>query len=396
MPDLVISANRLITPAAVLAPGWLRVRADRIEEVHQGRPPEPASVQVPDGIVCPGFVDAHVHGGGGDSFTAGTAGAARRVTAVHLAHGTTTMMASLVTDSSQRLHESVAALAPLVRDGTLCGIHLEGPWLSPDHRGAHDAAHLVDPDPALIESLLATGQGTIRMVTLAPELPGGLAAVRQLTEAGVVAAIGHTDATFEQTQAAIDAGARVGTHLFNAMRALHHREPGPVVALLDAPGTYVEVIADGVHLHPAVIRRVAAAKGERLVLVTDAMAAAAAVDGMYQLGPMAVRVEHGTARLVSTGAIAGSTLTMAAALRYAVRTAELPLADAVRAATATPADMLGLPATVGRLTPGARADLVVLSDDLDVRRVMRAGRWVGTGAEPGPELSPPRGAPAGG
>jgi N-acetylglucosamine-6-phosphate deacetylase len=213
------------------------------------------------------------------------------------------------------------------------------------------------------------------MVTLAPERRHGLEAIGLLVRSGVVAAVGHTDATYAQTGAALDAGARVGTHLFNAMRPLHHREPGPVLALLDDDRAHLEVIADGVHLHPAIVRRVMLRHPERVVLVTDAMAAAAAADGDYELGPIRVRVTDGVARVVDTGAIAGSTLTMAAALRYAVSTAGIPLEQAVRAATVNPATMLGLD-RAGRLLPGHRADLIVLDQDLQVRRTMLAGAWV--------------------
>lgn len=372
----LITATRVVTPARVLAPGWMLLDGDRIVEIGEGSPPRPPDLDLGDTTVVPGFVDIHVHGGGGASF-GGTADAADAVAAAHLAHGTTSMAASLVTDTHDRMVAAVRELALLVRDDRLAGIHLEGPWLSPQRSGAHQPGALVDPDPASVESLLAAGDGAVRMVTLAPELPGGIAAVRQLVTAGVVAAIGHTDATYDVSRAALDAGARLGTHLFNAMRPLHHRDPGPVGALLDAP-VDVEVIADGVHLHPAVLRTVFAAKPGRCLLVTDAMAAAAAPDGDYALGPMAIEVRDGVARLADgsgAGPIAGSTLTMDAAVRYAVRTAGLPLLDVVHAASTAPARVWGL-TDVGSLEPGRRADLVVLDGDLSVLRVMRAGTWV--------------------
>jgi len=215
----------------------------------------------------------------------------------------------------------------------------------------------------------------VRMVTLAPELPGGLDAIRRLTAAGVVSGIGHTDATYDQARAALDAGASVGTHLFNAMRSLHHREPGPIAALLEHPDAYVELIADGVHVHPAALRLAAKAKPHLAILVTDAMAAAAAEDGSYSLGRMTVDVVGGVARLSGGGAIAGSTLTMAAAVRYAVHVAGLPLEDVIRAATLSPATLLRLD-RVGALRPGYRADLVVLDDELQVLRVLHRGAWV--------------------
>jgi N-acetylglucosamine-6-phosphate deacetylase len=213
------------------------------------------------------------------------------------------------------------------------------------------------------------------MVTLAPELRGGLDAVRRLAASGIVAAVGHTDATYDVARAALDAGASVGTHLFNAMRPLHHREPGPVAALLEHPDAHVELIADGVHVHPAALRLAAGAKPHRTILVTDAMAAAAAQDGDYRLGRMTVTVREGVARLREGGAIAGSTLTMAAAVRYAVQVAGLPIQDVVRAATSSPATLLALD-RVGSLRPGFRADLVVLDEHLAVQRVLHRGRWV--------------------
>ncbi|MCF6376593.1 N-acetylglucosamine-6-phosphate deacetylase [Nocardioides KLBMP 9356] len=377
---MILSASQVVTPARILAPGWLLLDGERIAEVGEGAPPRPPDVDLGDATVVPGFVDLHVHGGGGASFDTGTADAADVVAATHLAHGTTSMAASLVTDTQDRMVDAVRELALLVRDGRLAGIHLEGPWLSPQRSGAHQPGSLATPDPASVDALLGAGDGAVRMVTLAPELPGGLDAVRRLVDAGVLAAIGHTDATYDEARAALDAGAGLGTHLFNAMRPLHHRDPGPVGALLDSP-VDVELIADGVHLHPAVLRTVFAAKPGRCLLVTDAMAAAGAPDGDYALGQMAVEVREGIARLASDdgdGAIAGSTLTMDAAVRFAVRTAGLPLADVVHAASTTPARMWGLdgPDGVGAIEPGRRADLVVLDDDLEVVRVMSAGTWV--------------------
>ena len=376
---MLLTAQQVVTPARVHAPGWLDVDGERIVDGGEGPPPRPADLDLGDSTLVPGFVDAHVHGGGGASFDAGTDDAVRTTVGAHLAAGTTTMMASLVTDTVDALEARVVRLAAAVADGLVAGIHLEGPWLSPKQAGAHDTALLRDPEPADVARLLAAGDGAVRMVTLAPELPGGLDTVRRLTAAGVVAAVGHTDATYDVAREALDAGASVGTHLFNAMRGLHQREPGPPTALLEHPDAFVELIADGVHLHPAVLRLAATAKPHHFLLVTDAMAAAAAGDGDYQLGPMAVTVRDGVARLTDSEMIAGSTLTMAAAVRYAVREAGLALPDVVRAATTTPATMLGL-ARVGALRPGFAADLVVLDDDLRVTRVMKAGRWVGRAA----------------
>ena len=217
----------------------------------------PADVDLPGATVVPGFVDTHVHGGGGASFDGGSTRRRRPGSwPAHRAHGTTTMLASLVTDTRGRA-DRLGATARRRSSTTalLAGIHLEGPWLSPAARRRARPGAALDPDRRQVEAGWSRrAAATCGWSTIAPELPGGVDAVRRLTAAGVVAAIGHTDATYDQARAALDAGAAVGTHLFNAMRALHHREPGPVAALLEHPDAYVELIADGVHVHPAMVR----------------------------------------------------------------------------------------------------------------------------------------------
>jgi N-acetylglucosamine-6-phosphate deacetylase len=372
----VLAGGKVVVPDRVLDPGWVEVVGDRLAAVGEGPPPRQADVELSGRVLVPGFVDLHVHGGGGASYTTGDQDEATRVVGFHRRHGTTTTMASLVTVSLAELERTVGGLAELVVDGLLAGIHLEGPWLSTAHCGAHDPGLLRSPEGSEVERLLGRGRGTVRMVTLAPELEEGLAAVRRIVEGGAVAAVGHTDATYAVTREALDAGATVGTHLFNAMRPVHHREPGPVVALLEDPRATVEVIADGVHVHPAMLRRAVTAKGpERVALVTDAMAAAGMADGDYELGGLDVQVVGGVARLAAGGALAGSTLTMDAAFRGAVHEAGLPLQHAARLASTTPAGVLGL-GDVGAIEAGKRADLVVLDQDLRVAAVMAAGGWV--------------------
>jgi N-acetylglucosamine-6-phosphate deacetylase len=270
-------------------------------------------------------------------------------------------------------------LAEDVRRGVIAGIHLEGPWLAAERCGAHEPSLMRDPDPEELDRVLAVGGAAIRMVTLAPERVGALAAVRRIVDAGVVAAVGHTDATYEQTRAAIAAGATVGTHLFNAMRPINHREPGPVIALLEDSRVTVELITDGVHVDPALYRHVCRSVGpDRVSLVTDAMAAAGMAEGRYRLGPVAVDVVDGVARVAGTQTIAGSTATMDRQFRYAVTDSGLPrdeaLMAAVRQASINPARALGLP--YAGLAPGASADLVVLDADLAVTGVLRQGLWV--------------------
>ena len=364
-----------LLPAGVL--GWVQVRDGRIEAVGTGAASEGTGIvtDAAGGYLAPGFVDQHCHGGGGVDVTQGVA-QARAVAAVHLAHGTTTLIGSLVTGTQSDLLGQVRALVPLVDDGTFCGIHLEGPWLSPAQCGAHPPALLVPPAPRAVAELLAAGAGRIAMVTLAPELFGGIDAVRQLVSAGVLVALGHTSADAALTQRALDSGASVASHLFNGMPVLTHRKPGVAGALLRDPRVTVELIADAVHVHPdALAMAISAAGPARVALITDAMAAAAAADGRYKLGEVEVVVRDGQARLAERGSLAGSTLTLDRALRTVVTQAGVDLADAVTMLTQTPARALGL-TDRGRIAAGLRADIVLLDGDLAVRRVMRGGRWV--------------------
>ncbi|WJK41041.1 N-acetylglucosamine-6-phosphate deacetylase [Solwaraspora sp. WMMA2056] len=366
--------GRVVTPDQVIEQGFLTIDGPTISDI--GSTSETASDSAADaGWLVPGFVDIHNHGGGGHTFTTGDPDSARQAAAFHLAHGTTTLLASLVSSPVELMHRAVRAYAPLVVDGTLAGLHFEGPYLSVARCGAQNPAYLRDPEPAELAGLLDLAAGTLRMVTVAPERAGALAAITRLVDAGVVAAIGHTDASYDQTRAAIDAGATAGTHVFNGMRPPHHREPGPVFALLGDDRVTCELIADGVHLHDGTLTFAASVAGpDRVALVTDAMAAAGMPDGGYELGGQSVTVTDAVARLTRDSSIAGSTLTMDAALRRAVA-GGIGIVDAVRMTATTPARLLGLAGSVGALAPGLRADLVELDDDLRVRRVMRAGVW---------------------
>lgn len=352
--------------------GWVALDGDRVLAVGSGpgAPSAAPAVDLGDVVLTPGLVDMHCHGAGGAAFADGPE-AARQAAAALRAHGTGTVVASLVSAPVSVLQGQVRSLAPLVAEGVLAGLHLEGPWLAEAHRGAHDPAVLCAPTPADVDRLLAAADGVPLAVTLAPELPGALAAVRRLTAAGAVVGIGHTGADYGTTRAAIEAGATVATHLYNGCRPPTHRDPGPVLALLEgarAGAVTIETIADGVHLHPAVLRRTAAEAGERWAIVSDSMAAAGCADGRYTLGPLEVAVVGGVARTLGAdgepGAIAGSTLTLAGAMEQAVA-AGIGLEQAVRAATSVPADALGLDA--GRLRPGRRCPLLAV--DRQGRRV---------------------------
>ncbi len=268
--------------------------------------------------LTPGFIDMHVHGGAGHNFDDG-AHTIPAVRDLHRRHGTTRLIVSLVTnpidDIAARCRDIAAYAAG---DPSVLGIHLEGPFLNPSHKGAHSEALLRPATESALRDLLTAAAGSLRQVTLAPELTGGKAAIGTLRAAGVAVAVGHTNATFEQAQAAFAEGAGILTHAFNGMNGIHHRAPGPVMAALGDDRVVLEVIADGVHVRPELIALLFAQAPGRVTLVTDAMAAAGVGDGEYQLGELAVRVDDGVARLVAGGSIAGSTLTLDEALRVTV------------------------------------------------------------------------------
>ncbi len=371
----VLTGAQLVLPSGVVAE-TLTVEDGRIAA---GRPGDAAAagLDLTGHWIVPGFVDIHVHGGGGASFSAGDAEEALTAIRTHRAHGTTTMLASTVTGDLDDLGRQAAVLSELVEQGELAGVHFEGPFISPHRCGAHDPSLLRAPDPADVRKLIDAARGTAAMMTLAPELPGGLESVRLLVDHGVIAAAGHTDGGYEATLEAIEAGARVATHLFNAMPGLQHRAPGPIAALLEDERVTVELINDGTHLHPAVLQLAFRAAGARRVaFITDAMGAAGMSDGRYPLGPLEVEVKDGVARLVEGGSIAGSTLTLDTAFRRAVTVDGIPVEQAVEALSATPARLLGRYDTIGSLEPGKDADLVVLDGDFRLVGVMRKGEWL--------------------
>lgn len=373
----VVRGVRLIDDGRPLDDAWVRFGDDgRVADVGEGWR-GPATGEVIDGeggILVPGFIDLHGHGGGGAAYDDGP-DAVRAARAVHRAHGTTRAVVSLVTAPLDALAARTAMVADLTKtDADILGSHLEGPFLAPSHKGAHDEGLLRAPAPEAVATLLDAGRGTVRQVTLAPELPGGLDAIRTVVAAGAAAAVGHTGADAELAARAFDAGATILTHTFNAMPGLHHRAPGPVGAAADDPRVTLELIADGVHVHPQVLRIAFAAAPGRIALVTDAMAAAGAADGRYELGTLHAEVTDGVARLAD-GTIAGSTLTQDAALRIAVA-AGVPLTAAIHALTAAPARAIGRGDDLGALRPGFWADAVLLSPDLAVRAVWCAGARV--------------------
>ncbi|AQW51609.1 N-acetylglucosamine-6-phosphate deacetylase [Streptomyces violaceusniger] len=383
----VLTGARVVLPGGVVDNGRVTVEGTRITAAGpaadtasgHGEGAEEA-LDLPGRWIVPGFVDLHVHGGGGASFSAGTPEESLTAIRTHRLHGTTTMLASTVTGDLDDLARQAAVLSELVEQGELAGIHFEGPFISPHRCGAHQPSLLRAPDPADVRKLVDAARGTARMMTLAPELPGGLESVRLLADSGVLAAVGHTDSTYEATREAVEAGATVATHLFNAMPSLLHRAPGPIAALLEDERVTIELINDGTHLHPAMLELAFHRAGaDRVAFITDAMGAAGMNDGRYPLGPMEVEVKDGVARISdgpTAGSIAGSTLTLDRAFQRAVTIDGLSVEETVRALSATPARLLGIADRVGSLEVGKDADLVVLDDDFRLRGVMRRGGWV--------------------
>jgi N-acetylglucosamine-6-phosphate deacetylase len=359
--------------------GEVVVDDGRIVEVVAGGGSAEA-VDLGDDWLVPGFIDVHVHGGGGGQFNTSSVDEVAAVARFHAEHGTTALLATTVTAPPDELFSALRAIARarMVGGGaTVLGAHLEGPFLSRERPGAMDPELFLAPDVELFRRLVAAGDGSVKMMTLAPELPGAHSLIEAVVRAGAIASLGHSDATYAEAAAGIDAGARSATHLFNAMRPFHHREPGILGAVLGRDEVNCELICDGIHVDPVALRVVLAAKGQAGVrLVTDAMQASGMPEGEYRLGGAAVDVRDGRAEIAGGGSIAGSTLTMGGAVRNAVRFLRVDVVDAVTMGSLNPARVLGIEDRKGSIAAGMDADLVVLDDSLSVRATMVGGSWV--------------------
>lgn len=392
VPDLVLRGTAVL-PAGVVPAAEIHLRGDRISwsGPAAAAPAAPGAVVLEhDGLILPGLVDLHDHGGGGVSFPdCADPDAAMTAVLEHRRHGTTSLVASLVTAAPDTLRASVRMLADLVRAGEIAALHLEGPFISEARRGAQNPEHIAAGDAALVEDLCRLSGGTIATMTVAPEVPGADEVLEALAVGGAVPSLGHTDAS----AATMDRGIHLAlaalashpsrstlptaTHLFNGMRPIHHRDPGPALACLDAAARgemVVEVIGDGVHMAAETVRYVLDIAGpENAVLVTDAMAAAGMPDGAYRLGALDVTVTGGVATLTEGGAIAGGTAHLIDVVRFAVDHAGVDLGRAVHAASAVPARVLGLQQEIGALTAGLRADVLLTDHALHPVRVLRGG-----------------------
>ncbi|MDP3209573.1 MAG: N-acetylglucosamine-6-phosphate deacetylase, partial [Rhodoglobus sp.] len=332
---------------------WMLFDGDTIVSTGHGTHPDATTVVDAAGAwLVPGFIDLHGHGGGGFSFDDGPDSILAAL-ALHRSRGTTRSVISLVANPLATLRTSLATIADLAdSDPLILGSHLEGPYLAEKRRGAHNSDFLRAPSASEVEELIGAARGTLRQMTIAPELPNALEIIDVLVEAGVIAAIGHTDVTYEGAREAFDRGARILTHAFNAMPGIHHRTPGPIVAAFEDERITLELIMDGKHVHPRVVHLAFGAAPGRIAFVTDAMAAAGYTDGDYSLGTLTVAVRDGLALLRGTTTIAGSTVTHDSALRQAMRDVKIPPSEAIAALTLTPARTLGLEHRHGLLAPG--------------------------------------------
>lgn len=380
--EMTLHSRRILTPDGVIE-GDIAVEQGVIVGLSApGDAQAVHRVDLGDAWIIPGLLDTHVHGGAGFNFMDARPDELRTICAYHARHGTTGLLATTGAAPDAKTDEAIARLTRLIRGeiaggAAILGLHLEGPFLAQARRGAQDPSCIQDPDPAKLERWLALGDGLVRMVTLAPERPGAMEVIRRLTAAGVCIAAGHTNATYEQMAQAADAGLRHTIHTFNGMRGLHHREPGVVGAVLDREDLTAEVIADGFHVHPAVIRLLFRVKGPAaMTLVTDAVDPAGLDDGEYRWQGRAVRVREGKVELADGSSLAGSTLTMIAAVRNAMKFCKTDLGTAVHMASLGPARLLHLEDRKGSIEPGKDADLVVLDDALEVQATMVEGRFV--------------------
>ncbi len=386
MQTTAIFADRALTPFDDISDAVVVVHGGKIVEVGSRRtvsvPHSARKISTKGKTVVPGFVDVHIHGAGGRDVMEGSAEALETVAGTVARRGTTSLVATTVTASPEEICQSTAGIARFImRTGEaparelgaeIVGIHFEGPFISAARRGVHPAEWIAAPSADLLAEFLRQARGTALLLTLAPEIPGAMELIATARAAGLVVSLGHTDANYEQAQAAIAAGARHVAHIFNAMRPFSHRGTGILGAVLTSPEVSAELIADGVHVDAAAMRMVWRLKGaEHLILVSDATAATGMPDGKYRLGTMEVNVSGGVCRN-KEGRLAGSTLTLDLALRNIVALG-VSLQEALPALTSNPARQIGLGARKGILAPGADADLVLLDANLEVAGVMTRG-----------------------
>lgn len=371
-----ITGGIILTPHEILTGYALIVENGTIAALVPASSPVAADVTLDaSGLwVTPGLIDVHVHGGGGHDTMDATPEAIHGMARFFASHGVTSYFPTTMSAPAVAIHAAIENVArcPQPQDGAQhLGVHVEGPYLNPGYPGAQPASALRNPDPAEYQRWLDSG--VVKLITIAPEIEGAKQLIELGVSQGIEFAAGHTGATYEEMLTAVDGGLRQATHTFNAMLGLHHRQPGTLGAALSDDRLYAQIIGDGIHVHPAMVKLLVRAKGkDRTILITDSMRAAGLPDGAYGLGDQPITVQGGIARTAG-GALAGSTVTLDAVLRNAIRFAGISLADALAMATSTPAEAMHLAGRKGVLRPGADADVVLWDEQLNVRLAMVGG-----------------------
>lgn len=382
--DLLFTNVNIVLPDGMIENGWLLSHQGKIKLIgdqHTAKPEASANIQELDGqggYLVAGFIDIHVHGGANEDFMQAKGEQLDRITSFHMENGTTAMLATSLTASREELTNVLEAVkqysSKSMPYAQLVGVHLEGPFVNPKWKGAQNEDYIIVPQPDWLEEWVEQYPGLIKMQTLAPEREGAPEYISLLHKHGIVAASGHTDATFDQMQTAIQHGLSHAVHTYNAMRPLHHREPGTVGAVMLSEDVTAEIIADGLHVHPAAIKVLIKVKGtDRVVLITDAMAAAGMPDGNYLLGILPVTVKNGEAHLTDGGSLAGSTLTMIRGFRYLINEIGVSISEASKMASLNPAKVIGLQGEYGSIEADKRADLLILDKELNIQHVIIAG-----------------------
>lgn len=380
----IIGAN-VVTDQGIIKQGAVQIIGTTIAGIYQpGEKTPPAGADVVDAQgnwLLPGFIDVHVHGGYGADFMDAQASSLEAITRFHSSMGTTSILATTMTASREAISDVLESVhsyrSSAMPYAQVVGVHLEGPFINPSKVGAQNPKYVVLPQIEWMQDWHEQYPGLVKILSLAPEREGALEMIAWCREHGIAASAAHTDSTFEDIEAAVRHGLSHSVHMYNAMKPLHHREPGTVGAILTTEAISTEIIADGIHVHPACIKLLAAMKQKQnLLLITDAISAAGLDDGSYQLGGLDVIVKDGVARLKDGDSLAGSTLTMIRGFRYLVEEVGLSIEDVSRYASGNPAKLLGISDKTGSISVGKHADLLIVSPSLELQQVYIQGRQV--------------------